>query len=78
MFFSSTPEVKNGEKQEEGSLQLISSLRLPTIEEYTKFVKHMPNFAFGSDHMSLVATFLLKLNCEFTEVSPVSVSGLSL
>lgn len=64
MFFSSPPEVKNGEKQEEGSLQLLSQMRIPTIEEYNKFIKFMPNFAFGSDHMSLVATFLLKLNCE--------------
>lgn len=64
MLFSSPPEVKNGERQEEGSLQLLSQMRLPTIEEYNKFIKHMPNFAFGSDHMSLVATFLLKLNCE--------------
>ncbi|XP_054261476.1 uncharacterized protein LOC128985707 isoform X2 [Macrosteles quadrilineatus] len=48
-------------KSHEGRLQLISKLRLPTQDECERFLRHLPNFAFGSDHLPLVAKFFLKL-----------------
>uniref|UniRef100_A0A1B6ECP6 Endonuclease/exonuclease/phosphatase domain-containing protein n=1 Tax=Clastoptera arizonana TaxID=38151 RepID=A0A1B6ECP6_9HEMI len=60
MFYSL---VKNSttNKNEEGDLKLLSKLRLPTEGECKNKIKHLPNFACGSDHLSLLAKFVLKL-----------------
>lgn len=52
----------NGNELIEGDLQLISKLKLPSQEECQDKIRHLPNFAFGSDHLSLVAKFALNLH----------------
>uniref|UniRef100_A0A1B6F7X5 Endonuclease/exonuclease/phosphatase domain-containing protein n=1 Tax=Cuerna arida TaxID=1464854 RepID=A0A1B6F7X5_9HEMI len=59
--FYSNPKSNEGENRE-NSLQLLSRLRLPTQDECERFLRHLPNFAFGSDHLPLVGKFLLRLH----------------
>lgn len=55
--------VKNSDNElVEGDLQLISKLRLPSQEECEDKIRCLPNFTFGSDHLSLVAKFVLNLH----------------
>lgn len=55
--------VKNSDNElVEGDLHLISKLRLPSQEECEDKIRYLPNFTFGSDHLSLVAKFVLNLH----------------
>lgn len=60
LYFSLVENSKTKET-EEGSLQLLSKLRLPTQIECKEQIKYLPNYACGSDHLSLSAKFLLHL-----------------
>ncbi|KAK6634992.1 hypothetical protein RUM44_000241 [Polyplax serrata] len=51
---------ENMKLRTEGSLKLVSRLTLPNSQEAEAFLKHIPNFACGSDHFPLMATFQVK------------------
>ncbi|XP_054260204.1 protein angel homolog 2-like [Macrosteles quadrilineatus] len=43
-------------------LQLLSRLQMPSVPEYKSHFRNLPNFACGSDHLPLIASFLLPIH----------------